>query len=159
AIPLFGGGRGVTMGSYIIGERGIKADPTNELFQHEYGHYLQSQAYGWTFMPKFGIPSAISAAKKDGNHNNRAFEQDANARALSYFVDEYGETFAKEIWDHVIHPIIGYSYLDSFYSDINKNAINNAKIKFHGLDLISWNPAFWGTGLLYNNQYEKNLKK
>ena len=32
-----------TIGSYINGDKNIRADPYNYLFQHEYGHYLQSQ--------------------------------------------------------------------------------------------------------------------
>jgi RHS repeat-associated protein len=38
---------GVTMGSYIIGGNSIRADANNPLFQHEYGHYIQSQKMGW----------------------------------------------------------------------------------------------------------------
>ncbi|MDH6307230.1 hypothetical protein M2451_002463 [Dysgonomonas sp. PFB1-18] len=34
-----------------------------------------------------------------------------------------------------------------------------ARISFNLLDLASWVPVFWPTGLLYNNQYEKKLKK
>lgn len=37
---------GFTLGSFIIGHRGLHADPNNSLFQHEYGHYLQSRASG-----------------------------------------------------------------------------------------------------------------
>lgn len=40
------GGSAVTLGNYIIGDNEIEADPHNYLFQHEYGHYLQSQAMG-----------------------------------------------------------------------------------------------------------------
>lgn len=159
AIPLFGGGDGVTMGSFIIGQRGIKADPKNALFQHEYGHYLQSQAYGWAFLPKFGIPSMISAGKKDGKHDYRAFEQDANSRALEYFTEEVDWHFAEKSWDFSENPIVGYNVGKSFYSRENQAAIGNARISFNGLDLMSWNPLFFWTGFIYNNKYEKNFKK
>ena len=57
-----------TSGSFINGERGLYADPNNTLFQHEYGHYLQSQSMGWGYLPRVGIPSLMSAMKKDGLH-------------------------------------------------------------------------------------------
>ena len=56
------------------GNRGLYADPHNRLFQHEYGHYLQSQSMGPAFQP---------------------FEQDANRRAFLYFnknVDGFYQT-------------------------------------------------------------------
>src|SRR5690606_3518574 len=48
AVETYSGGwGGITLGSYVIGERGLQADPDNALFQHEYGHYLQSQSSGF----------------------------------------------------------------------------------------------------------------
>ena len=79
------GSGAVTLGSYITGNRNLKADPNNALFQHEYGHYLQSQKMGWAYMSRVGIPSLMSAFKKDGNHDFQPFEQDANRRAFNYF--------------------------------------------------------------------------
>lgn len=40
---------GVTQGSYIVGDNSIRADANNPLFQHEYGHYIQSQQMGWGY--------------------------------------------------------------------------------------------------------------
>jgi hypothetical protein len=74
-----------TLGNYINGERGLNADPNNSLFQHEYGHYLQSQAMGWAYLSRVGIPSLMSASKSDGMHDFQPFEQDANRRAFMYF--------------------------------------------------------------------------
>ncbi|WP_307984016.1 FG-GAP-like repeat-containing protein [uncultured Bacteroides sp.] len=76
----------VTLGSYIIGNRNIEADPNNYLFQHEYGHYLQSQEMGLAYIPTVGIPSLKSAAKSR-DHSLQKFEQDANRRAFNYFND------------------------------------------------------------------------
>ncbi len=60
----FWGGKGaVTLGSFITGSSSLKADLNNSLFQHEYGHYLQSQEMGWGFLPRVGIPSLMSAWK------------------------------------------------------------------------------------------------
>ena len=74
----------VTLGSYITGGRDLKADPNNSLFQHEYGHYLQSQSMGWGYLPRVGMPSLMSA-DGSGNHKYQPFEQDANRRAFMYF--------------------------------------------------------------------------
>src|SRR6056297_1436407 len=38
---------GITLGGYITGSSYIKPDYKNSLFQHEYGHYIQSQKSGW----------------------------------------------------------------------------------------------------------------
>lgn len=55
-------------------------------FQHEYGHYLQSQNIGPTYLFKVALPSAISAKyNTPGVHEKSWFEKDANARALAYF--------------------------------------------------------------------------
>jgi RHS repeat-associated protein len=86
-----GGWGGVTLGSYIIGDNSIRADANNPLFQHEYGHYLQSQEMGWGYLPRVGIPSLMSA-NGDGNHKYQPFEQDANSRAFLYF-NEYEKGF------------------------------------------------------------------
>lgn len=74
-----------TMGSFILGDRKIKADPYNTLFQHEYGHYLQSKAYGWSYISKFALPSLFDAWGGGKDHSYHQVEQDANARAFEYF--------------------------------------------------------------------------
>lgn len=60
---------GFTLGSYIMGDRSLYADPSNTLFQHEYGHYLQSQASGPLYLGKYAIPSLYDAAYGKGDHN------------------------------------------------------------------------------------------
>ena len=74
-----------TLGNFIIGQRGLTADPDNWLFRHEYGHYLQSRAMGWGYLSRIAIPSLMSAFMKDGNHSYQIFEQDADRRAFIYF--------------------------------------------------------------------------
>jgi len=75
-----------TVGNYVIGDRSIEASPYNILFQHEYGHYLQSQDLGPTYLFKIALPSLIDASIHDQSIHEKAwFEQDANARALSYW--------------------------------------------------------------------------
>ena len=78
------GQKAVTLSSFIIGDRTISADPNNSVFQHEYGHYLQSQSMGWGYLSRIGIPSLMSA-DGSGEHKYQPHEQDANARAFLYF--------------------------------------------------------------------------
>jgi hypothetical protein len=72
---------GLTQGNYILGGEDIDADANNPLFQHEYGHYIQSQSMGPAFYPRIGIPSILSS----GDHDFHPAEQDANRRAFLYF--------------------------------------------------------------------------
>ena len=101
--------RGITMGNVIIGGRDIKADPTNDLFRHEYGHYLQSQKYGWAYIPRIAVPSYFSARKardeRDNSlHDYRSHERDANYRALFYFMQNYNLLIANS-WNFESYPI------------------------------------------------------
>ena len=73
------------MGSFILGNRGIEADPYNSLFQHEYGHYLQSKAYGFGYISKYALPSLFDTFSPSTDHDFHPIEQDANARAFRYF--------------------------------------------------------------------------
>jgi hypothetical protein len=92
-----------TLGSYINGNNGIQADPTNPLFMHEYGHYLQSQDVGWNYMYDYAIPSASSSdhshTGRNGYSTHDAFwtEQDANRRGRDYFGDKN--------WNYNRHPV------------------------------------------------------
>lgn len=88
-----------TLGNYINGscyyvtrngsslvEHGIKADPGNSLFQHEYGHYLQSQSHGLNYLLIDAMPSLLST-KLSGDHRKFSIEMDANRRAFKYFTE------------------------------------------------------------------------
>ena len=84
------------------GNRGLYADPHNRLFQHEYGHYLQSQSMGPAFIPRVAIPSLMSTMYDDKSHAFQPFEQDANRRAFLYFnknVDGYYQTEAEYLYN------------------------------------------------------------
>ena len=89
----------VTLGNYIAGNPNLKADPSNYLFQHEFGHYLQSKKYGPAYLSAFAIPSGLSVAKGN-SHKYFRVEQDANARAIKYF-NKRGVL----AWDFAQHPI------------------------------------------------------
>lgn len=102
--PSFGA---FTIGSYIIGDRSISADPKNELFQHEYGHYLQSQRSGFLYLFKYAIPSLLSASRNSyAEHNSFWTEQDANLRAKAY-------------WEKTVP---GYNNWDASSNPINKDS-------------------------------------
>jgi hypothetical protein len=101
---------GITQGSYIIGDKRIEADANNPLFQHEYGHYIQSQSSGWAYYPRYALPSLWS--KNAETHVFNPIEQDANTRAFKYFNKHitgfsdniyYGED--KHGWDFWSNPI------------------------------------------------------
>ncbi|THU34988.1 hypothetical protein FAM09_23670 [Niastella caeni] len=99
---------GITQGSFIIGDRGIRAKPNDPLFQHEYGHYIQSQLFGPLYYGKVGIPSVLS---KDP-HELHPAEQDANARAFAYF-NKHVPGYAG--WDFGFNPIINTGYRLGFH--------------------------------------------
>lgn len=98
----------ITLGSYITGSKGIKADPYNSLFQHEYGHYLQSQKFGPLYIQGFGIPSIYNAAFGD-RHNSFYTEQDANKRGLEYFSEHIHGYSYENGWNFYKNPITDYN--------------------------------------------------
>ncbi|HPN69659.1 MAG TPA: RHS repeat-associated core domain-containing protein, partial [Saprospiraceae bacterium] len=90
----------VTLGNYIIGDVDI-ADgelENNELFKHEYGHYLQSQSSGYLYLFKYGLPSITSPDP----HRFFWTETDANRRAFNYFSTERRLTS----WNERQYPLI-----------------------------------------------------
>lgn len=80
----FSGTEAMTLSNYISGNRNISADVTNPIFQHEYGHYIQSQKIGPAYLWAVGMPSIMSA-DGTGTHKYRSFEMNANYLAFCYF--------------------------------------------------------------------------
>ena len=120
----------VTFGSYIMGNRYIQADPlNNKLFQHEYGHYLQSQATGFMYLQRYGIPSAFSGSTFYNKHKYHPAEQDANRRALKYFNKHIENFLDDNSWDFVENPIIGYDKSLAFNDPQNKLALKYARLR------------------------------
>ena len=128
-----GGGNGITLGSYIIGDRDIAADPNNALFQHEYGHYLQSQKFGFSYLTKIGIPNLYSR----GNHDLHPTEQDANSRAFTYF----NSNDPGFIWSFRDNPIRGYNQALPFDHPTNQRVLNRHLISSLFVDYL---PFFYG---------------
>jgi len=165
----------VTLGSYIVGNNSIKADPNNSLFQHEYGHYLQSQSMGWAYFSRIGIPSIMSA-NGDGNHKYQPFEQDANRRAFLYF-NENVEGFYKSFEDKNLNR--GWSFwqnpLDVYHTGPNSRGdyydyhnskdialINSLSLHTKWYDYAGWigGPlGAFGVGIYNGLYYNKNRIK
>ena len=117
---------GFTLGSYINGDNTIKADPAIPLFQHEYGHYGQSQEAGWTYLFNYAIPSLINARNLPNNfdgirqHDAFGVEQDANLRARAYF--------GEKVWDYDKNPIFDSGKNPDFDRDYSKYRTNQGLI-------------------------------
>jgi hypothetical protein len=113
-----------TLGSYINGHNGIKTDPTNSLFQHEYGHYLQSQDVGWNYMYDFALPSLFDTFG-NGDHTQHFAEQDANSRAFIYFNEQVENYNANGTdWNRGKNPINGYNWNNPFNDIANQLALS-----------------------------------
>ncbi len=140
-----------TLGSFINGERGLQADPNNSLFQHEYGHYLQSQEMGWAYISRVAIPSLMSAKKDNDNHDYQPFEQDANRRAFLYFnkhvkgfYKTYNERKENRGWNFYNNPLdvnhIGKNsrsdYYD-YYNPMHRALLNNLSLHTRWYDHAS----------------------
>ena len=106
ATDQFGGTGGLSLGNFI--NVNIPSDIegdfdsyalSNPVYLHEYGHYIDSQIFGLSYLTGVGIPSAISArnvhdviGETEGvtTHQFRNFEMRANRRAAKYFKKHYG---------------------------------------------------------------------
>ena len=110
-----------TLGSFIIGDEGLSIAPSNSLFQHEYGHYLQSQSRGPLYIFKYAIPSLLDVAKDKTNHYKHPVEQDANKRAKRYWDKTIGTApdFNFDGWNYSSNPILTYSTLSKKISKKN----------------------------------------
>ncbi len=85
------GNSAFTIGHYSFGPKSYKATWKDHLFVHEYGHYMQSQLLGSSYLLTIGIPSLASTVGIGGNdHNSRWFEVDASRRGAKHFDKKYG---------------------------------------------------------------------
>ena len=108
---------GITIGSFIkmnIKDK-IEGDfteyvLTHPLFMHEYGHYIDSQRMGLTYLINVGLPSLISAGTSEeidgeprwvNTHSFRWYEMNANKNAERYFNKHYGNRI---IWNERDYP-------------------------------------------------------
>ena len=119
-----------------MGDERIEADANNPLFQHEYGHYIQSQSIGMAYYPRVGIPSIGSKDEYDSKsaHDYNPVEQDANARSIKYFHKKIGSEF---IWHFGSNPI-GYPgtnwSMSEYDSEKFQNVLRSLKIRASVVD-------------------------
>jgi hypothetical protein len=155
---------GIAQGSFIIGDGTIEAHPRNALFQHEFGHYLQSQTMGFAYYSRIGIPSILSS----GRHIYHPVEQDAQSRAFLYFSVKEPGFYATEAksdrgWQWQINPIDPTKNHGKLVWDA-RNAehiitLKNAWVKPLWYDYAAWlflplGGPFW-VGLYNSKKYNK----
>ncbi|GHU85650.1 hypothetical protein FACS1894153_1250 [Bacteroidia bacterium] len=95
---------GITLGNYIninipheiTGDFKTYATTIEAMYMHEYGHYLDGQYWGPSYLFAIGIPSIISANNNKGTnylpfdtHSKYWTETRANRRAAKYFGKYY----------------------------------------------------------------------
>lgn len=85
------GNAAFTIGHYSFGPNGYEATWKDNLFVHEYGHYIQSQLFGIFYLPIIAIPSLISASGITGTpHSYHWYEVHASKCGAMYFDQYYG---------------------------------------------------------------------
>ncbi|MBQ8956963.1 MAG: hypothetical protein IJ057_00445 [Bacteroidales bacterium] len=100
----FGGG--VSLGTFVDlwlwhtmqgeNERFVLGD---QLCMHEFGHTVDSQRFGWLYLPVIGLPSLLSA---NGHNDHGRFwtETRANRHARKYFSEHY-----QIAWNEAGYPV------------------------------------------------------
>ena len=136
-----------TLGSFINGSRDISADPYHDsLFQHEYGHYLQSQSVGPIYLYGYAIPSLIDDVIHHGpKHDHFAIEQDANKRALKFYMN-HDPFFRYEYWNFSFNPIDDTQWIINHFNSHQQNlrlTEKNKENKSHiGLNLVNRSDSY-----------------
>lgn len=114
------GEQGITIGNYINIDMHGEVDKDdfavfvthNQLYMHEYGHYIQSQRWGPLYIPVIGLPSFISAARDKSipndpyhasTHDYFWTEYRANRNAAEYFNLHYDV-----VWNEFGFPLDDY---------------------------------------------------
>lgn len=80
---------GVTLGNMINGLN-MKANTSDVMFMHEYGHTVQGGRFGPSYLFAVGIPSVFSASGSEQKHAYRWYERQANSFASDYFGRHHG---------------------------------------------------------------------
>ena len=155
---------GISLGSYITGGTGnIEADPFNSLFQHEYGHYLQSVAMGPAYLWRVGIPSVQSAGSNTspyGDHDFHPVEQDANRRAFSYFNREvngfYGASRLTSGWNFDRNPLdpgrtARRNQFFNFRNAADRRQLQSLSVRARWTDYVFGPFAGVTNAIIYNN--------
>jgi len=151
------GGLGITVGSYIIGSNEIVATANNWLFQHEYGHYLQSRASGPAYFERYAYPSLFDKEVDDSNpktyHDYNPVEQDANARSIKYFYERNNDDFS---WSFYQNPI-GYPgrlwTMNDYNTERFQNLLKSLKVSVSIEDYFLPIIQGFNNVLYYNDHY------
>ena len=161
---------GVTLGSYILAKKTIAADPDNKLFQHEYGHYLQSKRMGLAYFVRVGLPAIMSK----GDHDAHPVEIDCNREGFLYF-NRYFPEFKNDVrlddkkgWNFYYNPFpatVGEStpfrdgtlqYIDARDS-LQLAELDTLKVKAKLIDYVGWVavPVPLFIGMAHAGKYNK----
>lgn len=114
--------KAMSVGNFIVGGSEIEADPHNYLFQHEYGHYIQSRYMGPLYLFAVAIPSLFNAAFL-GNHRMQSYERGASIHAFMYF-NKYVKGFYQTKDDYFESPNTHWNYSENPISDIYNEYID-----------------------------------
>lgn len=119
---------GVTLGNYILADTSIHSQPQNAMFQHEYGHYLQSKRMGLAYFVRVGLPAIMSK----GDHDAHPVEVDCNRSAFLYF----NATFPEFQHDSLLSDAKGWNFrFNPFPDSLNVGA------KRHGVCYVNYNDS------------------
>ncbi len=169
------GWTGICFGNYILTKKASAPDPDNRIFQHEYGHYLQSKRMGFAYLIRVGLPAIMST----GIHDEHPVEVDCNREAFLYF-NKINPSFQndsayhdKKGWDFLYNPFpdtIGirkttasgrntFQYLN-YKDSLDRQHVEGLKVKAKWFDYAGWIafPAPAIIGICNAATYNKNTK-
>jgi hypothetical protein len=165
---------GVALGNYILARKTIHADPNNRLFQHEYGHYLQSKRMGLAYFVRVGLPAIMSK----GDHDAHPVEIDCNREGFLYF-NRYVPQFLndsliadKKGWDFYYNPFpAGFGdkrayrdttlqYID-YRDSLEVQRLQELKVRATFIDYAGWiaPPLPVAIGLVHAKRYNKKIEE
>lgn len=166
---------GICFGNYILTKKTSAPDPDNRIFQHEYGHYLQSKRMGFAYLIRVGLPAIMST----GVHDEHPVEVDCNREAFLYF-NKINPLFQndsayhdKKGWDFLYNPFpdtIGvkkttvsgrntFQYLN-YKDSLDRQKVDGLKVKAKWFDYAGWLvfPAPVIIGVCNASKYNKEAK-
>ncbi len=142
---------GICFGNYILTKKSSAPTPDNRIFQHEYGHYLQSKRMGFAYLIRVGLPAIMSK----GFHDEHPVEVDCNREAFLYFnrhnpgFQNDSAYYDKKGWDFLYNPFpdtigirktIGRNTLQylNFRDTTDCRKIESLKVKARWYDYAGW---------------------
>jgi len=168
------GWTGICFGNYILAKKNCLPEPDNRIFQHEYGHYLQSKRMGFAYLIRVGLPAIMSK----GNHDAHPVEVDCNREGFLYFnrikpdFQNDSAYYDKKGWDFLYNPFpdtigvrktIGkntFQYLN-YRDSLDRRKIESLKVKAKWFDYAGWFafPAPAIIGICNASSYNKEQLK